>query len=184
MPALLSSERGAPPAETLRRAPYNCAPVKPVRAARPPPADVAAAIRWVERNTVSLADFQDPTRGPALVRRALDTLALRIDGKSAAPNTLARKRAVFYHGLEYAVEIGLRKVITTVASQGPTGARGLKHRAANEIRLVPAHPELACLLRHHLKEFGTGQHGPCSLAGTAGDPANRRTCRSGVGLGS
>src|SRR5690606_14456871 len=43
----------------------------------------------------------------ALVRKALDTLALRLDGKPAAPNTVARKRAVFYGALRYAVELRL-----------------------------------------------------------------------------
>ncbi|GAA3298270.1 hypothetical protein GCM10020218_085470 [Dactylosporangium vinaceum] len=41
----------------------------------------------------------------ALVRKVLDQLALKTDGKAAAPNTVARKRAVFYGALRYAVEL-------------------------------------------------------------------------------
>jgi integrase len=40
-----------------------------------------------------------------LVRKALDRLALRIDGKAAAPNTVVRKRAIFYGALRFAVEL-------------------------------------------------------------------------------
>lgn len=43
------------------------------------------------------------------------------------------------------------------------GARGeerhLKHRAEQETRPVPAHPELVCAYRAHLQEFGTGVGG-------------------------
>jgi len=37
--------------------------------------------------------------------------------------------------------------------------RELKHRAENETRPVPMHPELAKMLREHIKEFGTGPGG-------------------------
>ncbi|MEO3744940.1 tyrosine-type recombinase/integrase [Plantactinospora sp. B5E13] len=106
-PALLSTERGRPDADTLRRALYGWAFVAPRRQAGDPPADVAAAIRWLQRSTVALADLEDPTTGPELTRRALDRLALRLDGRPAAPKTVARKRAVFYNALAYAVELGI-----------------------------------------------------------------------------
>lgn len=44
--------------------------------------------------------------GVALVRAALDTLALKLDGTPAAANTAIRKRAVLYNALEFAVERG------------------------------------------------------------------------------
>ncbi len=37
--------------------------------------------------------------------------------------------------------------------------RELKHRAANDTRFVPLHPELAAILRCHLAQFGTGPDG-------------------------
>ncbi|MEV6635184.1 tyrosine-type recombinase/integrase [Actinoplanes sp. NPDC051470] len=43
----------------------------------------------------------------ALVRKALDALLLRLDGQQAAAITTARKRAVFYGTLRYAVELRL-----------------------------------------------------------------------------
>lgn len=41
------------------------------------------------------------------MRKVLDTLALKLDGRAAAPNTVARKRAVFSSCLRYAVELRL-----------------------------------------------------------------------------
>lgn len=52
---------------------------------------------------MKLTDLTDA----ALIRKALDLLALRIDGKAAAATTVARKREVFYGALRYAVELKL-----------------------------------------------------------------------------
>ncbi|GAB3157669.1 tyrosine-type recombinase/integrase [Micromonospora sonneratiae] len=250
-PALLATERGMPDLALLRRALYGWAFVAPRRAAGPPPAELAAALRWLERNTIALADLDDPTRGPELTRRALDRLALKLDGTPAATKTIARKRAVFYNVLQYAVELGLltgnpvdritwktpksseavdrrraainprqaRSLLAAIGDQGETGRRlraffgcqyyaaarpsealdlreenlaslpgtgwgellltnstprtgtawtdsgrsrerrGLKHRPEQETRPVPAHPELVCLLREHLDEFGAAPDG-------------------------
>lgn len=68
-----------------------------------PPAHLAAAVRWLKANTVDLMALTDA----ALVRKALDTLALRMDGAPASPSTIARKRAVFSGALKYAVELRL-----------------------------------------------------------------------------
>jgi integrase len=105
--ALLRETKGAPPTKTLRAALYRWAFVKPVREAGPPPRELARAVAWMERNTVDVGDLEDPEAGAALVRQALDAMALKLDGKPAAGNTVARKRAVFYNALEYAVELGL-----------------------------------------------------------------------------
>ena len=60
------------------------------------------AVRWLEANTVKIADLRDVV----LVRKALDLLATLTDGQAAAPTTIARKRAVFYGTSRYAVELG------------------------------------------------------------------------------
>lgn len=106
-PALFSTDRGMPDPTLLRRALYGWAFVAPRRAAGAPPANLAAALRWLEKNTIPLADLDDPDRGPELTRRALNRLALKLDGTPAASKTVARKRAVFYNALQYAVELGL-----------------------------------------------------------------------------
>jgi integrase len=244
-PALLASDRGQPAADELRSALYSWAFVATARRSGRPPPDLASAIRWLERNTIGVSDLDDPLRGPELVRAALDSLARQLDGKPAAPNTVARKRAVFYNALGYAVEVGLlvanpidriawrapravetvdrrvvvnrrqaHRLLTAVAVQPgvsrrlvaffaciyyaglrpaevldlreenlislpPAGwgeillsnssprtgrawtdsgrsreRRGLKHRANEETRPVPAHPELVALLRTHIETFG------------------------------
>ena len=103
-PALLSSTRGAPPDVEIRRALYAYVFNTTRRKAGPPPDDLAATVRWLSTNTVKLNDLQDA----ALVRKALDKLSLRTtDGKAAAANTIARKRAVFYGSLRYGVELRL-----------------------------------------------------------------------------
>jgi integrase len=103
-PALLSTARGAPPDAEIRRVLYSWSFNMSRRAAGPPPDDLAATVRWLAANTVKLNDLQDAAR----VRKALDTLSLRTtDGKQAAATTIARKRAVFYGALRYAVELRL-----------------------------------------------------------------------------
>ncbi len=106
-PALFSSDRGQPDKALIRRALFEWVFVPPRRKAGEPPADLRSTVRWLERNTIALTDLEDRTRGPELTRRALDRLALLIDGRQAAPKTIARKRAIFYNALGYAVELGL-----------------------------------------------------------------------------
>jgi integrase len=101
-PALLSTGRGAPSDEAIRAALYGWSFNKSRRDAGEPPADHAATVRWLEANTVDLSALTDA----ALVRKALDMLALRTkDGGAAAASTIARKRAVFSGALKYAVEL-------------------------------------------------------------------------------
>ncbi len=52
--------------------------------------------------------------------------------------------------------------------------RGLKHRAQQETRRVPLHPELVKLLRAHLEEFGTGPGGKL-FTGPYGGPVTEAT---------
>jgi integrase len=101
--ALLSTDRGAPSDDEIRRALYSWSFNKTWRDAGPPPDDIASTVRWLASNTVKLTELSDA----ALVRKALDALALRIDGKAAAATTVARKRGVFYGALRYAVELRL-----------------------------------------------------------------------------
>ncbi|WP_406284758.1 tyrosine-type recombinase/integrase [Embleya sp. NBC_00896] len=106
MPAFITDDRGRPDAELLRRALSEWAFVTPKRAAGPPPGEFAAALAWLEKHTVHVADLEEPNDGARLVRAALDALSKRLDGKSAAANTVARKRAVLVNAFNYAVELG------------------------------------------------------------------------------
>jgi integrase len=63
----------------------------------------AAALRWLEKASLPLTDLYQA----AVVRSALETLALRIDGHPAAATTTRRRRSVFYNALQYAVDLEL-----------------------------------------------------------------------------
>ena len=100
-PALLTPGRDGPPAAALRRALYGHA-FNPARAGADPGPAAAAALAWASHHCLpltALADLQ-------VTRRALDALALCLDGTRAAATTITRKRAVFHGCLGYAAELG------------------------------------------------------------------------------
>ncbi|MPZ67893.1 MAG: integrase [Pseudonocardiaceae bacterium] len=101
-PALLATERGAPDPDELRRVlrtwSFNSKARHRVSSSEAP-----RAAQWAAQNTMKVSELADT----AVIRRALDTLALTLDGKAAGATTIARKRAVFYGALRYAVERGL-----------------------------------------------------------------------------
>jgi integrase len=101
-PVLLATDRGAPTSWEMRRAMTGWAFNTSLRGAGTPPDDLLRAVRWLEANTVPVAALNDPV----LVRKVLDQLAALLNGQPAAPTTIARKRAVFYGALRYAVELG------------------------------------------------------------------------------
>ncbi|MEV0803926.1 tyrosine-type recombinase/integrase [Kribbella sp. NPDC050281] len=70
--------------------------------ASPPDTDVDR-LRWVAENSPDLSKLREAP----VMRRALDALAVKLDGKAAAPATITRKRSAFYSALEYAVELDL-----------------------------------------------------------------------------
>jgi integrase len=237
-PAMFSTTRGKPDAKLLRKALYTWAFNASARKADPT-AEVSRAAKWVAGNTLRMHELAEPD----VVRHALDTLATKLDGTAAAATTIARKRAVFYGTLRYAVEIKrldsnpidqiqwktpknsdsidrrvvvnhgqARRLLAAVRVEDPaleafyatmyyaglrpaealhlskdnlrlpasgwgelllTGSvqhvgeawgdsgrskedQGLKHRAVNETRIVPACPQLVQRLRHHIDMFGTG----------------------------
>jgi integrase len=102
-PVMFATDRGMPDEATLRLALRGWAFNAKLRDAPDRPADVAAALRWAQRNTLPVSALADPKR----VRAALDAGARLINGKAAVPNTANRKRAVLANALGYAVELGL-----------------------------------------------------------------------------
>lgn len=101
-PALMRPEPGRPDPSVLREALYGWALIRPAREGGPPPARLADAVEWLRRASLPLSALADAT----VAHAALDALAVRADGKPAAANTIARKRAVLYAALKYAVELG------------------------------------------------------------------------------
>ena len=100
--ALLPTGRNRPEPRELRAALYGWAFNSPRRVAGHAESDdLAHAARWAERKSPLLTVLNER----ATARRVLDSLTLRMDGRPAAANTVARRRAVLYNALEYAVEL-------------------------------------------------------------------------------
>jgi hypothetical protein len=106
-PVLVTTTRGIPDQRDLRAALYGWAFNRDRRATTELDGDQAAAINWIRANSLQVATLDEKDRRSELVRRALDALALTMDGKPAAATVVARKRSVFYGVLNYAVELDI-----------------------------------------------------------------------------
>ena len=98
--ALVDDRPGQPDPLVVRRALRQYALV-PAARKLPRPAEIAAALGWLDRASLPVAELEKPRN----VRAALDALTLRLDGTAAAATTIRRKRAVFYNVLGYAAEL-------------------------------------------------------------------------------
>jgi hypothetical protein len=98
--ALVDDRPGQPDVMLLRRA-LRQHTLVPSSRTLPRPAEVAAALGWLERASLPLTELEKPRN----VRLALDALTLRLDGTSAAATTIRRKRSVFYNVLGYVAEL-------------------------------------------------------------------------------
>ncbi|MFF0378974.1 tyrosine-type recombinase/integrase [Actinoplanes missouriensis] len=95
------SRRGRPSDAVLREALYRYA-LNPMRWEDDVPETHATALAWLERASMQITELETT----ATVRRVLDGLCVRQDGKAAAASTIGRKRAIFYNAVGYAVELG------------------------------------------------------------------------------
>jgi hypothetical protein len=110
-----------------------------------------------------------------VLRAALDALAVRLDGRRAAANTISRKRAVFHNALGYAVET---RLLDANPADHVSWRRGLKHRPEHAVRAVPIPPVLVTLLRRHHDRYGTADDGrlfPGSRGGLLSESTYGRT---------
>lgn len=67
------------------------------------PEDVAAILRWVERNTLTMAAWEDPAK----VEDVLEAIATKLDGKPVAASSVKRYRRILNVAMEYAVTRGV-----------------------------------------------------------------------------
>jgi integrase len=98
---LVTDRKGRPNTDVLRRVLRDHVFVPEDRAAETT-TESEATLRWLESASLPVADLEEPR----YARAALESLAVRLNGSAAAPSTFRRKRAVFHHSLEYAVELG------------------------------------------------------------------------------
>ncbi|MFJ5849251.1 tyrosine-type recombinase/integrase [Streptomyces sp. NPDC092903] len=158
-PAFVSTSRGAPDTKVLRRALYAYA----FRAVRrkdgafvsrdeveAPPADVAAALEWIAKHSLKVTEAAKPDR----LRTALDVLAVKLDGKPAADNTVHRKRMVLSNAMRYAVE---RDVLTS-NPLGRVDWTAPDKEDEIEFRYVPNPKQAAALITAVREQGARGEH--------------------------
>ena len=102
-PALLTSARGQPEPAVVRRTMYAWVCNMTRRRGEGPPIAIAGAMAWLEHNTVPVSALADQ----AVLDAALDRMAVKLDGKPAAANTIARRRSVLSSVLGFAVDEGM-----------------------------------------------------------------------------
>jgi integrase len=98
-PVLLVPGKGRPDDGQIREALYCWA----FRDKGDPPEEIAEVLRWVAGHSRPLADLASQD----LMLDVLDAISCKLDGKPAAANTVARKRAVLSNVLDYGVGRGL-----------------------------------------------------------------------------
>jgi hypothetical protein len=119
-PVLVTTTRGAPDPDVLRRAMRKWAFNPQYRdTARPP--DIDQALRWLARASMPVSALQEAS----VVSRALDACGSRLDGSAAAPEYYRRRRRTFYAALKYAVR---RDFFRQTRSPGPRIWNGRRPR--------------------------------------------------------
>lgn len=98
-PVLVMDHQDAPDATVLRRALLRHA-LNPPRWDLPVPAEEAAALKWLAGRSRPVADLAEAE----VTRSALNAISVTMAGRPAAATTIARKRAVLYNVLKYAVK--------------------------------------------------------------------------------
>ncbi|MGW4562812.1 tyrosine-type recombinase/integrase [Streptomyces sp. NPDC004561] len=100
LPVPVKALRGRPTSDVLRRA-LRSYLLPPPRRERDRPEEIAAALAWLSKASLPVAELSEGSRAQELV----DALTRRLDGKPAATQTYRRRRAVVFNVLEYAVEL-------------------------------------------------------------------------------
>ncbi|MFF2366285.1 tyrosine-type recombinase/integrase [Streptomyces sp. NPDC058122] len=143
--ALLGDRPGRPSAPLIRQALRNWAFVLPGPAEREAPTEIANTLHWIAKASRPLNDLADPVTA----REVLDSFKIRLDGKSAAAETVRRKRRTFVNALHYAVDLGEFK-------ENPlTAVRWQKPKVSSEVDpRVVVNPQQARSLLHAVSYVG------------------------------
>jgi integrase len=137
-PVMVTTARGRPEPTTLRAVLYGWAFHKANREDVELSEPEAAVLSWVRDHSLKVVALDEKERRSALIRRALDAIALTMDGKPAAATTIARKRAVFYGVVNYAVELDILPAnpIDKVTWKAPEVAEEIDRRVVARPRQV------------------------------------------------
>ena len=106
--AMVTSARDTPDKDALRKALFHWSFNVTARGKHPVeeadvPSEFAQEAAWIARRSIPLRSFASP----AIVRRAMDAITVKLDGTQAAAPTVARRRAALFSALQYAVELEL-----------------------------------------------------------------------------
>jgi integrase len=121
VPVLVKPRRGRPSPEALRRA-LRSHVLPPPRRERERPADVVAAVQWIEKASLPVVELQEIARA----HEVIDALGRKLDGTPAATQTYRRRRAVVFNSLEYAVELELLPANPLTRVRRKRGMRALQ----------------------------------------------------------
>ncbi|TQS21390.1 MULTISPECIES: tyrosine-type recombinase/integrase [unclassified Microbispora] len=99
VPALVKDLPGRPDADEMRKVLREYVLLPEERRGDLPPKQ-APVLRWLETASLPLTDLKDAR----VVRMGLDAISVTFKGKKASANTVLRKREVFHHLLELAME--------------------------------------------------------------------------------
>ncbi len=151
--AMLQPRPGQPDPDVLRRALFSWA-FNPATHDSRPPRPVAHALDWAATASVPIAALADPR----VLRRGLDACTRTLTGAPAAGTVVARKRAVIYNALGYAVEAG------TLTTHPADRLQWTPPEVADAIdRRVVANPTQATALLAAVAAQGQrGQHLQCA----------------------
>lgn len=143
--ALLDDRPGRPSAPLIRQALRNWAFVLPGPTEREAPTEIANTLHWITKASRPLNDLADPVTA----REVLDSFKVRLDGKSAAAETVRRKRRTFVNALHYAVDLGEFR-------ENPlTAVRWQKPKVSSEVDpRVVVNPQQALSLLHAVSYVG------------------------------
>jgi integrase len=103
--AMIIRRSGAPTVDD-RRAALRWSYSTRIRDEAEPPTALVRVVDWLEANTVTMDTFSDRARAAALAREMLVRISKTKTGRTAAANTINRKRMVLNNAMEYAREIG------------------------------------------------------------------------------
>lgn len=144
-PCLVADRPGAPPPQVLRAALYGWAFNTIRRQTTEPDTDQQKALDWLTAASLPVGDLNNL----AHIRHALQVLGRKLDGRPAALNTRARKRAVFHAALGHAVEQGM------LQNNPLDRIKGQRHPTINPIdtRQVPSPRQVRAILAEIAKDY-------------------------------
>lgn len=137
--ALLTTERGMPPAQILTTSMRQWAFNIRNSDTNTPPEEIKRTLTWLASNTRKVSALSEPET----IRTLVAALGRKKDGTPAMPATLQGKRGIIVNALNYATEIGLLRTnpITDLKWKAPKSAHEVDKRVVvnpNQARLILA----------------------------------------------